>query len=386
MIRLLKWFYILNKRLYKKAAFIVILALILVSVIIFSVAANTSSSGFVRVALAQSNPNDKISLEIINILTSEDSMVRYTLAKNPVEAIDLVKTGQADSAWIFPEDMGDSDAEFSVSTDNPVRVIEREQNVFSRLVREKLSAVLFRFTSRAYFVTYTKENLPELALLSNEQLLSYFENAKINEELFVFDNPVSMNNTGGSAYLTAPLRGLLGVITLLGGMAGVLYFMKDEEKRVFAGLTEQRRDIVSMLSVFAATINLSLVSMVALLVSGLYRFSLTELVGTLLFAFCSASFLMVLKEVLSSPRSFGAFIPALIIVISCICPVFFNFKMLRGFSFLFPPTYYINMVGSSIYLLHMCGYSTACLLIAYIIRRIKKHRNAISRCDAKLFS
>ena len=128
------------------------------------------------------------------------------------------------------------------------------------------------------------------------------------------------------------------------------------------------------------------VSMVALLVSGLYRFSLTELVGTLLFAFCSASFLMVLKEILSSLRSFGAFIPALIIVISCICPVFFNFKMLRGFSFLFPPTYYINMVGSSIYLLYMCGYSTACLLIAYIIRRIKKHRNAISRCDAKLFS
>ena len=180
MKKALKWFYMLNKRLYKKVSFITILALILVSVVAF-VLASKGESGFVHVVLAQGNKNDKISSEIVRELINSESLVRFTLAETSDAAIAAVKNGQADTAWIFPENMG-SVSDFTLQKGGTIRVVEREQNVFLRLSREKLSSVVFKYSARAFFLSYADEKLPTLSDFSDEELLTYFENAKIDEE------------------------------------------------------------------------------------------------------------------------------------------------------------------------------------------------------------
>lgn len=361
MTRALKWFYMLTKRLYKKAAFIVILALILASVIVFAFAAK-SDSGFVRIALTEEGAGDKISEEIIDELLRDDSMLMYARFDSPADAVAAVRSGKVDVAWIFPENMGDSPADYSLLSDGTVKVVEREQNVVTRLAREKLNAVLFDYTARAFYLSYIDEKLPELDSLGDEELLAYFENAVIDDELFVFDNPES-SSLGEADYLTAPLRGLLGIIIVLGGLAGALYYMKDEEKGLFANIPLNRQPLIAFVCIVTATLNISLVCLLALFASGLYAFSLTELACALLYAVATASFCMLLKEIFGSIKSLGGVIPAVIILLSVVCPVFFNFKAARAFSFIFPPTYYINVTFSAKYLLYMAGYSLICLAL-----------------------
>ena len=232
-MRGLIWFYMLNKRLYKKAVFITILVLLAVSVIGFSVISQ-ADSGMINVVLAQTDKEDKLSGEIIKDLLDDESMAHFTVADSVTSAVDAVKSGKADTAWIFPADMG-SEADFAPQRGKSViRIVEREQNVLLRLTREKLNSKLFEYSARSYLRYYVDEYLPDIKNVSDEELMSYFESTSVDRDLFVFDNPVTSSSQGESDYLTAPLRGLLAIITTLGGMAGALSYMKDEEKKLFA--------------------------------------------------------------------------------------------------------------------------------------------------------
>ena len=92
MKQLLKWFFMLTKRLYKKASFVIILALIPLFVFMFSVAAE-GEKGFLHVILVQTNPNDEISTNLIEELTSEPSVVMFSLSNSAEEATQAVKNG-----------------------------------------------------------------------------------------------------------------------------------------------------------------------------------------------------------------------------------------------------------------------------------------------------
>lgn len=372
MLKLFKWFFILNKRLYKKTSFVSILVLLLISVMIFSFMAK-KESGFVRVVLAQEDNDDEISNEIINSLLDEDSIVLFTKASSPDEAIDNIKSGKADSAWIFPKDMKKELSEFANSQSNSfVRVIEREQNVLLRLTREKLHAVLYNYSAKAFFINYTRENLKQLHDLSDKELLSYFDSTVINDELFVFGNPVSNNNYNSNNYLLAPIKGILGLIIVLGGMAASLYFIQDEKNGIFSFVAHRKKLFVEAACVTVATLNLSVTSLIILFASGICGVSFSEIIGSLSYALCCSAFCMILRRLFGNVKLFASVIPALIIVIACICPVFFTIKQVRPLSFLFPPTYYINVSHSNVYLFYMLIYFAVCFIIALIFSKFKK--------------
>ena len=169
MKRLFKWFLMLNKRLYKKATFVIILCIIPIAALALSIAAG-QDSGFVTVALAREDKADKISGEITEKLLSDDSLVMFVEYDSPKDAYDAVKYGSADAAWIFPSDIEEKVNAFSVSlsdSDSAVTVIEREESVALRLTREKLSAALYKYTARAFYLDFA-ESAEELENLSSE--------------------------------------------------------------------------------------------------------------------------------------------------------------------------------------------------------------------------
>ena len=82
MQRPLKWLLMLNKRLYKKSSFIIIMLFIPLCVFALGIAAK-QQSGFVSIVLAKEDSADPISTELVNSFLSERSLIRFTLADSP---------------------------------------------------------------------------------------------------------------------------------------------------------------------------------------------------------------------------------------------------------------------------------------------------------------
>ena len=368
MRNILVWLYMLNKRLYKRGSFVVILLLIFASILGF-VAVSQEDRGFVHIALTGMPGDDLTSTRLIEKLVEEDSILRFTYMEHPEEGLRAVQNGQVDALWIFPASFAEEDG-----GERPaVRVVEREQTVFSRLSREKLHGLLFASAAKDLFVSYSRENLPVLDGFTEEELLSYFENCNIDDELFLTEHSEdSSGNSPSANYLTFPLRGLLGLLCVLGGLAGSLYHLQDEEKKVFSNLPIGKRSLIAVVAPMLAALHVGIVSLPALWGSGLYPVSLREVLNTLLLVLCSTAFSMVIGEIFSDTRSFGVMIPTLLIAMSILCPVFLDLHGAKWLSYLFPPTYYIHGGYEPKYLLYGVAYSLSCVTVAQIIRLFKK--------------
>lgn len=370
-----KWFWMLNKRLYKKPSFVALLLIIVAAVCALTVMVRTGTSGFAHVVLAQEDPEDALANEIIRDLLAEDSLLRYTRVATPQQAEKMVQRGEADSAWVFYEDTAGQLSQFAEDRDaHVVRVWEREQNVLLRLSREKLHGKLYEYASRAFFVQYARENLELLDHLSDQQVLQYFEDCKINDNLFIFDDVEGGSSTAlVSHYLISPLRGVLSLIAVLGGLAAVLYCMQDREKGTFAWASAQKRFFIEAMSILTATLHVSLVSSITLWISGIYQFGWQEIVGTLCYALCCAAFGLVVKCILRNVKLLSSVIPALMVVLCGLCPVFFNIKQVRALAMLFPPTYYINAAFNAAYLWYMLLYVVCCVALTFGLEWVIAH-------------
>ena len=101
------WFCMLTKRLYKKPSFLLILLMIPLLVFAYGRVAQ-EESGILTVALVQSDPADPLSGEIIDGLVQSSPLIRYKVVDSVEQAHEQVRMGAADSAWIFPADMGET--------------------------------------------------------------------------------------------------------------------------------------------------------------------------------------------------------------------------------------------------------------------------------------
>lgn len=370
MKRWFQWAWALNKRLYKKASFLLLLAILPLAMVSLSAMAQ-EESGFIHIALAQEDPADAISNEILQALDGEISLIRFSIAETPAEAAELVLRGKADGAWIFPAEMQRKIHTFSAqgSDYSPfVRVIEREDQLLIRISREKLSAALYPYCARAKYLNLT-ERFPETADLSAEQLMEAYETTPINETLFEFIRPDQTPHPApeGGDYLTAPARGFLAVLMLLCGLAAAMYYLQDEERGTFARIPLGRRSGLAFCSLLTALLNLGVMVFCALWLSDLAGPLWQEAAGLFLFCLCCAEFCLILMRLLRSIRLFGALIPVWILGTLVVCPVFIDWRQLTLIQHLLPPTLFINLGRDSRYLGWLALYALAggalCLLI-----------------------
>lgn len=249
MRKLLQWFWLLNKRLYKKPTFLVLMALIPLCVMALSFAAQRSS-GFLHVALGQGDANDPISSRIVQDFLAEKSLIRFTLAESPEAAVEMVRTGNADVAWVFPADMQGRIQQFlkNKSRRNAVvQVVERETTVFTRIVQEKLTSEIYVHCAKAQYLQHMRKEFEALNELSDQQLMDFYENTALSEELFVFEDVEgNVRKEGQTNYVTAPIRGLLAVLVCLCAGAATIYYMRDEQVGTFALVKESQRLFVAL--------------------------------------------------------------------------------------------------------------------------------------------
>lgn len=373
MKRWLRWLYLLSKRLYKRGAFLAVLALIPLAVLALQVAAQ-AKSGFVHVVLAQTDPADSISSALVDRFMTESSLVLFTYAEDARTATDMVAKGEADAAWIFSDGMEERLDRFVASRYEKgglVTVVEREQTVLSRLIREKLNFALQEHTSRVCYLRYTRDNIEALNALSDEQLLQYYDEVEFNEDLFLYRTPDgTVTAQTNNNYLLAPVRGLLGVLVVLCGLAAALFYLQDESRGTFALVPLRRRGVVAFACLIVAVLNVSAVTLVALSVGGVATFWVKELGILLLYAVCCGAFCLLVMRLCRSIRTLAAVLPMLIVAMIALCPVFFDLRNLGWIQLLFPPTYFVNAAYDGRYLLYMIGYTLVCLTLAWGVERL----------------
>ena len=366
---LLKWFAMLNKRLYKKASFIAVLLLIPVAVISFSVLAK-EESGFATIIVAQENKEDRVSSEIVNELVNDRGLLLFKEAESPEQAINTIEKGEADIVWILPADMTDGIDRYLDGEDAFIRIIERDSNVVAKVAREKFAVIVYKHCAKANYIKYIRTHFEELEDMSDTELFKYYNEFDPGEELFLFGSPEGeFQRVESSGYLLSPVRGLLSVVVMLCGIAAALYYLSDEKKGTFAGVPMQKKPAVKFGCILIAVFNTVVVMMVSLALSGLCTVWYRELAATLLFILCCTSFCYLLLELFGSIKTIGALLPVLVIAMIAICPIFFDFRSVQYIQLLFPPTYYINAIRSDRFFLYMIGYAVLTTGAGYFVYR-----------------
>lgn len=363
-----KWFWLLNKRLYKKATFLLIMLLIPVLVLGYGIAAQ-EESGVMTIALAQDG-SDPMAEQVITQLMSEPSLIRFVRCDSQEAAKKMIRDGKADAAWLFPKNMEQRVYRF---VNNPsrinafIRVVERDASVPMKLTREKLSGTVFALTSRHFYLHYIRENVPQLDHVADEELMRHYDNFQMDMDLF---DIVSLDSDAESEnepnYLLAPVRGLLAVVMVLGGLAAAMYFIQDNNLGTFCLVPEKRAGIVEFICQIIAVGNLAVVALIALILGSMSASLSRELLVTPLYVLSVSLFAMNIRQLCRKLTVVGAILPLLIVVMLVICPIFFDLGALRSLQYLFPPTYYVNGAYSDRFMYLLCGYD-ACLLGLYYL-------------------
>lgn len=378
MKRLLKWFLLLNKRLYKKISFILILLLIPVLVFSYGNVAQ-EDSGMLTIALAQVG-DDVMAANVIRDLAEENSLVRFINCETPQAAKDLVADGDANAAWIFPEDMEAKVYRFVANASRKnafIQVIERDSSVPVILAREKLSGAMYANCSQAMFVSYIRNHVPELSDKTDAELLTHYNAISVDGDFFRFSMMESSQTpqvAEDANYLLTPVRGLLAVVTVLSGLAMAMYYIQDERAGTFSWIPERKNSGAEFGCQMICVLNVSAVILVALAFSKLTVSLGREVLILLLYAMCTALFCMTVRRLCGNLAVLGTVLPLLIVVMLVVCPVFFDLRELRSLQYIFPPTYYINAQYSDRFLLLMGVYSLVLLLIYYLTGKLLRRK------------
>lgn len=375
--RLLCWTLLLWKRLYKKTTFLILLLMIPALVLGYGLTTQ-EDSGLMVVALAtKAVEPDELTLMIFDKM-QESEVIRYIRCDNPQQAQSLVEAGKADVAWIFEEDLETKIYDFAAHRSRKyafVTILEPENRVELKLAREVLSGILFPYGSEALYLTYIRENAPELDHLGDEQLLQYYRNLQFSDEMFLFTdlegNPTENQETD---YLLTPVRGMLAVVMVLAGLATAMYYIRDVENGTFSWVPQRKRFFVEMGCQMISLVNVGAVVLLTLVLSGTTTFLWREVLNLLLYSLCVAAFAMLLRRLTFGIRGLSMITPLLVVVMLVVCPVFFDLGALRTVQYLLPATYWINGAYHSKYLLLMSIYTVLALTMSRLLDYRRKDR------------
>jgi ABC-2 type transport system permease protein len=352
----LLWWALLTKRLYKKATFLAILALIPLLVVGYRGIAR-GDSGMFTVALVQEGNDSAVSTIFQNFQSSQ--ILRFVHCDTEEDARELVQTGKVDTAWIFPEDFTARVDNFITrpsSANSVVTVLLREDDTTQMLARERLSGEIYEYLAQRLFVIHTRQENPKLPEMTDEEMLAYYQGAEVADKLFTFDETENKAVDPGH-YLLTPVRGLLAVVITLSALASAMYYNQDEKNGTFGWVSRKKQIFTELACQLVAVVNVALVALIATALTGLSGTLLPELGALVIMSLGSALFAMLLRRLLPGNAALGTAIPLVIVVMLLVCPVFMDLAVLRQLQILFPPTYYIQGIHNPMYLLYGTAYS-----------------------------
>ena len=373
-MKILTWCRLLNKRFLKKPAFLALLALI--PVLAVALMLLTGEGGTIlTVALC---PADEISEEVAAALMEEDGVLHYVPAESGEAARAMVADGEADAAWIFSERSDALIRRYALgdSVRAPVvTVVEREDNVFLRLAREKLYAALFPSVSRAAWEAFLARE-SGVDELSEESLSVYEQWIEIDDAPIRFSYMDGTVAEVGDDYLRSPTRGLLAILLILGALAAAMVYVRDKRDGTLAWVSGKALFPLSAAYLLLPMLDMAAMAYLALYLTGLGGGFGYEALLLALLLVSGAGFAMLIASLCGSEARIGVAALVLTVCMLALCPVFLNVRALRGASMLLPPYYYLHAVHNRDFALYLAAYAAVVWLLDFGLFQLQKRKGA----------
>ena len=365
--KIAKWYFLLNKRLFKKYSFLLILLLVpfLVGGMHFL---SQEESGIVTIALCLKNPKEELAVEIVNDLMKKDSAFRYVFCENEKEARRLVTDYEADLAWIFSENFK-SDLQKAAANkrcEPVVTVVEREDNVPLRFTRQILVGKIYSEFSYMIYEDFIRDDMGILEI-SEAELQADYNKMFVEGSLFQMEYLDGQIEEDDYNYLLTPIRGILALWFVLCGFAASMYFIQDEQNGFFSRITLKSRFWAAIGMQAVVLSDAAIVLMAAFKLAGVFTSWQREFVGMLLFFGSTIVFCNLIRFLCTTPERLGVCIPILLMGMLTMCPVFVNSRRFGVLPYLLPPYYYLKSIHSTYYLYGMVIYISVLFGLSVLI-------------------
>jgi len=367
-------FILLQKRLLKKGGFLLMLCLApLLSAGVGRLSAEPAGIAVIALYLPE---GDEASQEISERLLDGGGVLRYLPCGDGEKARALVDTGEADAAWIFPEDLSKRLEELGNKrrVRPVVTVVERRDSVPLILGREILASAIYPFFSYRVYEGYVRGELG-LSEMTDEELRRVYDSVAVEGSLFQMVYP---DKTPGEAedftYVQAPLRGILAIWLTFVGLSAALWFMRDEERGVYGRLPVTKHLSVSYISGAAYLLDAAVVLLLSCKLAGVFTDWKKEVVCCAVFAACVLAFANLLRMLCRTPRGLSMTFLPLLAAMLALCPVFVNLQYFRAGKLLLPPWYYLQSIHNARYLYEMAAYTAIMVLLSALLQRLQSNR------------
>lgn len=367
--RAIKWCLFLNKRLLKKKSFLLILLAVPMLVAGMLLVSDQDSS-VLKVAL-YGEEKDETYETIVNSLVSTESIVEYEKMDSEQAAREAVEQGNADTAWIFAEDLTAVMSKTAQSKDvsSIVTIVQREDSMQLRLVRLKLYTAVYPEYLHALYEDFMKYTLGATELTA-EEIQEYFSGVKVRNDLFQMSYMDKGETVQEANYLLAPLRGMLAVWLVLAVMAAVMYYLQDEQAGLFERVPRDGRMGIALGYQWIVALDGFIVVLLSLLFTGNFISLSREAVCLLLYVFAVTGFCNLIRVLFRKAERVGAILPILMIALMIFSPVFLDLKSMRLLQGIFPAFYYLKSLHTVAYRVEMLIFAVVTWIIGILIEKI----------------
>lgn len=376
-IKFLKWYFLLTKRLLKKAGFIIILISIPLLTALLSLNAS-DEGGLIRVAVTAESKSD-FTDAVITRLSENTKVLSVTECETEEEVIELVKSAKVDTAWVLKSNI-EEELEKTARGKRAklVTVYASEDDSFVRSSREKLFGSLFPEIAYSAYIQYINSNISAANDIPEEELRSVFDTIISDDGIVNFTFLDSNSDSLKSQSISlAPLRGILATIILFCSLAAAMYFISDEKRNVFSCLPPQKRIFVFFANNLAATFLSAVFVTAAIIISGVYKNFMAETIMMLSYVLATSVFATFIGTIFRTEKLMAAALPIVLVATLAFCPVFFNTRIFIPLQAILPPYYYLYGINDVFCAVRLLLSSLILFPIAYFIYvTIAKRKNS----------
>ncbi|MBP3873166.1 MAG: hypothetical protein J6E32_05550 [Lachnospiraceae bacterium] len=386
----LRWMFLLNKRILKQPLFLILIAM--VPLLVFGVGSlSQESSSLITAAVAPSSEDDEASAELIHSLVgSSSSAVRYISCNDEEELMQMVSSGQARIGFLLPKNLGALfDAYGSQKTknlsagalamlgsllgggsasdemkENSIQSFAATNDIISKVTREQLFGKMYPSLERGVLKTWLKIH-PEVGSMNDaereqfvEETMSSYETDYDFFDLEYLDG-TKVEDDEIDRFIASPMRGLLAVLLTLTGLAAILYLTQDCRRERFVWIPSHIRPAFHYMYLLIPLVDVAAAVLAALYLGGSFTRAGMEIAALLLLVLQIAGFSNLLRVLLRRKDFMASSIPILICACLFLTPVFVDLTILEPVQMLLPPYLYLKAIHGNLPLWYMAVYAAA---------------------------
>lgn len=386
-------FFLLNKRLFRQLTYMILLLIIPLSAL--ALRAFTASGGhLIKVAVYADVEKDAFSKQLVDELSSIREEFHIELYESSEAAIDDLRDGVVDEAWIIPDDLGETFERMARGRNpkHPIEIYVRENTVTHLMMREILQGYAFKVFAPDVYFNYLQDTFaPNTAgadaltgmpsdsdaeagvgspfTAERKDFYSRVPEGSLFEYSYVdgdSDNDIN--------FLLAPVRGFLAIILAVTSLAASIYYLEDEKNGLFIYWHSRVPNLRALGYYGVVMINSSLLVLISLYMAGVGGNVFREILLLILYDLALILFSMIIRKLLGRIKNIGVSMPIIVMMFILLSPVLIDLKNMRPIQKLVPTFHYLTGVHSDRSLLNLAIYCVVELLVLEVMSVKKRER------------